>query len=340
LACGSANAASRHLILCGSGGEEPYISQFREWGERLRAALVDRLGHAAENVHLLVEPIEGDGEDAPGATSLEAIRELFARVAADVEFDDDVFVYLIGHGSYLGRVSRFNIPGPDLDAAEFNALLGAVPVRRAVVINSTSRSAGFVNELSGPGRIVLAATRTVNQRNATRFMEFFILGLEEGSADTNRDERISVLEVCELAATMTETWYLGEGLLATEASILDDNGDGRGTRLPILAAETERAERGSRGGRGGGNSGPPAVLDGDLAALCYIKDFSFPDSVPQELVERYTRALDAIGELKLRKFQMTTDDYYAALEELLVEAARANRDIRAKMPQPTPPPGV
>jgi hypothetical protein len=63
-----------------------------------------------------------------------------------------------------------------------------------------------------------------------------------------------------------------------------------------------------------------------------------PDSsVTQDLVDGYTRALDAIAELKPRKFEMPTDDYYAALEELLIQAARAHRDIRANLPTPPPP---
>jgi len=155
----------------------------------------------------------------------------------------------------------------------------------------------------------------VDEKNATEFMEYFIQAIEDGSADQDRDERISVLEACRQGAALTDAYYMGRGLIATEHALLGDNGDRQGTRLTGdlqsgAAAEKPAADTKDR-------------RDGALAEQCFLKDFSFPPATPRELIERYLSRLKQVDELKLKKAQMTSDAYYAALETLLVEAAGA-----------------
>ncbi len=313
----AAAGGARHVILCGSGGEEEYSPKFHEWGRRLRDALVNRIGAAPANVSLLMEP-ETDSPPPGTTTSLESIRALFQALAQSGA-TDDVFVYLIGHGSYVKGESKFQIPGPDLSAEAFEAMLAELPAKHAVVIDGTSASAGFINVLSAPDRLICAATKSATEVNATEFMRLFIEALEDGSADRNRDERISVLEVCEQAAALTATHYASATLIATEHAILDDNGDGLGTRLPIQVALQEAPPA----------SPPPSSPDGALADTVFLKNFSFPANAPKELIDGYLARLDEIKALKAAKAQTPEADYYAALEALLLKAARTNRDIRA-----------
>lgn len=315
-----AQANAQHVILCGSGGEAEYTPKFREWGTRLKAVLTKQLGAAPDRVTLLMEP-ETDSPPPDTATSLENIEALFRRLISTTTSDDDVYVYLIGHGSYLNSESKFQIPGPDLTAAGLDAMLAELPARRTVIIAGTSSSAGFINALSGPNRVICSATKSTSEINATEFMRFFIEALEDGSADRDRDERISVLEACEQAAALTASWYSSETLIATEHAILDDNGDSLGTRLPIDPTL---------------NEAPPGTapltaeqIDGALAGQIYLKDYSFPENAPKELIVSYLAALDEVKSLRTRKGGMTETEYYAQLEALLVKAARANRDIRA-----------
>ena len=308
-----AGAAPLDMIICGSGGTEEYQKRFADWGRRLQRVLIEQMGHPENNVRLLMEPGQNADSAAP-TTSLESIRSYMKEFAERISTDQDFYIYLIGHGSYLRNVSKFNIPGLDLTAAELDDLIGTVSARRVIVINAASSSAGFINELSGPNRIICTATKSADERNATEFMEYFIQGLEESSADQNRDERISVLETCRQAAALTSAWYLGEGLLSTEHALLDDNGDGLGSRLPI--DDTSHDEL------------TDALPDSVLAAAIYIKDFSFPPAVPQELIEQYLSTLQKIDELKRRKGSTERDQYYADLESMLIQAARANRKIR------------
>ncbi|MDK1020348.1 MAG: hypothetical protein QGD90_01770 [Candidatus Hydrogenedentes bacterium] len=318
----AARAASYHALLCGSGGEAEYSEKFRDWGMRLRDTLVMRLGVPAGNVVLLTEPETDIQTPALTTTNLKSIRAVFAAMSDSVTPDDDLFVYFIGHGSYLKNISKFHVPGADLTADELDELLQAIPARRTIVLNGTSSSAGFINVLSGEGRVICTATKSVSEINATEFMGFFIEGLEDGSADRNHDDRISFLEACEQASELTASWYTSEGLIATEHAILDDNGDGLGSRLPIeifdLSAEEDED-----------TAGGDEILDGALARQCYIKDYSFHPNVPQELIDTYLSALVEVEALKAEKLQLAEEAYFAQLEEVLLKAARSNRKIRS-----------
>jgi len=320
-----ARAASYHVILGGSGGEAEFSEQFRAWGTRLRDALVMRMGVPTDRVVLLSEP---ETEHAPSfaTTNLESIRGVFAAMADQVTPDDDLYVYLIGHGSYLKNISKFHIPDEDLSATELNELLNRISARRVVVLNSTSSSAGFINVMSDPERIICSATKSVSEVNATEFMGFFIEGLEDGSADRNHDDRISFLEACEQAAELTASWYTTEGLLATEHAIVDDNADGLGSRLPIELV-TILSD-------GNDDADGEEILDGALSRSCFIKDYQFHPDVSQELIDRYLRTLEAVEALKERKPELDAPTYLTELERLLIEAARVNRDIRAFGPAP------
>lgn len=314
-----ARAASYHVILCGSGGEPEFSETYRSWGTRLKDVLVLSLGVPADRVMLLTEPVT---EDPPPltTTNLQSIRGTLRALSDRVTHDDDLFIYLIGHGSYLKNLSKFHIPGQDLTAGEFDTLLKSIPAKRLIVMNGTSSSAGFVNVLSGEGRVICTATKSVSEINATEFMGFFIEGLEDGSADRNHDERISFLEACEQASELTASWYVSEGLIATEHAILDDNGDGLGSRLPIevIVASDEESD-----------ADVEELLDGSVARECYVKDYSFHPGVPQELIDTYLSALDAVKTLRSNKTELAEDAYFARLEEILLTAARANREIRS-----------
>ncbi len=336
-----AAAEARHTIICGSGGDDNYRQKFAEWGARLHRALRDKLNVPEENLTLLREDLEareGASPDAPALdahaarigkgrkadavftpATLENITAHFAKQRQQLTLEDDLYVYFIGHGSYQRDVSKFNIPGPDLTALAFSDLVDGLPARRLIVINSTSRSAPFIRSLSGFNRIICSATKSEREGNATEFMEYFIQGLEDGSADQNRDERISVLEACQQASILTAAAYVAEGILATEHALLDDNGDGLGSRLPIAQDAAP-----------GGSREPRPRTDGALAAASFLQDYRFPASVPRALVNRYLGALDEVAALKLRKADLKTGEYYAALEALLLQAARANREIRTQ----------
>ena len=296
-----ADAAIFDVIISGSGGEDAYSERFDDWGQRLRRVLIDRCDHPAANVQLVNET----GDNADGVSSIAGIRNAMHELSKRVTPSDDVFIFLIGHGSYRRQVGKLNIPGADLTIEVLDGFLRSISARRIIVVNGASMSAPFVNALSRDGRIICASTRSTEQRNATQFMRFFVQALEDGSADQNRDDRISFLEICTQASSLTDAWFLGEGLIATENAILDDNGDGLGTRLSDIDAG-----------------------DGMLADRCFLLNFRIPKGASPTLVAAYGKAIDEVQALVKKKATMDSAAYYKLLERELVKAAKLNREIR------------
>lgn len=293
------------LIISGISGEEGYARQFTDWKDRLRRALVERLGFAADQVRVLTESPGAD----EGRSTAEVITRTFGELAGKAGRGQPVFIFLIGHGSFDGEVSRINLPGPDLPGTALAEMLRGLPTDRLVVVNMTSASGEYIKLLSGVGRVVITATRSGMEQNAPKFAEHFIAALEKEVADLDRNRRLSVLEAYEYGVKLTTEQYERSGRLVTEHPLLDDNGDGVGH---------PRAEAG----------------DGGLARITYL------DSLPQQqaggdpelarLYEERLRLEGAIEQLKGSKAGLRAEEYATALERLLIEMARLNRTIRTR----------
>ena len=294
------HAAPFTLIVCGSGGDAQYEMQFQDWGERLRAVLIG-LGHPQDHVGLLTETEENaDGRSGAG-TILRHLEGLKTRVGSG----DDLFIYLIGHGSYR-RAARLGLPGPDLTAEDISHSLTGFTARSITIVNTASTSSPFIRALGAEGRMVITSTKSADENNATRFAEYLIQGLESGGADGNRDDRISVLEACRHAAALTAAGYTAEGLLATEHAMIDGNGDGRPTRLDALDLSPE----------------------GGLPNRIFLKDWTFPDSVPRAWIDAYRTAINRVEDWISRRSELAEDAYWEELEARLLSAAEAHRRIR------------
>src|SRR5687767_4531847 len=185
------------------------------------------------------KPAEG-AKNLTGAPTREEIGMAFERFAKEAGPEDVIFVTLIGHGSFSDRTARFNLPGRDMSASDFNAMLRKLPTKQIVFVNTTSSSGPFVEELSGPGRTIVTATRNGAEQFATLFGGYFVDALTSDAADGDKNKRISVLEAFEFAKTETARAYEREGFLATEHALLDDDGDKEGTQTPSATGKDGR----------------------------------------------------------------------------------------------------
>lgn len=293
------------IVITGIGGEEVYVKQFGEWTAKLREALTGQLGFAEEQVFVLTEKPEGKDRKATS----EAVRQLFVELKNKLKPDNQLFLFFIGHGSYIDKVAKFNLVGPDLSATEYGQLLNALPAKNMVIVNTSSGSGEFVKPLAREGRVVITATRSGQELNAPHFAGFFIAALGNTEADADKNGRVSVLEAFEYAVKLTKSRYDKKGILLAEHALLEDNGDGTGH---------EKADAG----------------DGTLAKLTYF------DSLPQQqaggdaaLAKLYSEKMRLEGEvekLKARKQQLSEENYDNELEKLLVELATLNQGIKAK----------
>jgi hypothetical protein len=222
---------------------------------------------------------------------------------------------LIGHGSFDGRESKFNLPGPDMAAADFNLILKRLPTKQIVLVNASSASGPFIDGLSAPGRTIVTATRSGAEHFTTLFGGFFIDALTSEAADADKNKRVSVLEAFKFAKTEVARAYEREGLLATEHALLDDDGDKEGSVDPSTT----------------GND--PKNKDGKVAAVLSLGvagDDGLPSDPKLRALHVERRDLERrVESLRLLKESMDAAKYSAELEKLVTAIALKTRESRA-----------
>ena len=292
------------LIVTGASGGAPFKANYDRW----RAALVTALRNRSvfDDDHLIVlAETPGPGI---GRASREGVRQAAEQLAGRMGEDAVLYVVLIGHGSFDGIDVKFNLVGPDLEAAEWDALLSRLP-GRLVFVNTTSTSFPFLERLARRGRTIVTATESAVQRYETVFPEFFVEAFVESAADRDKDGRVSILEAFEFASLRVRQWYQRRGRLATERALIDDNGDGRGTEAGQPGSDGVAA---ARLYLGAGLEEAEVVTDPRLALL----------------VARRQELRQAVDDLRAVKADMSSERYLRDLEQVLIELARVSRRIR------------
>ena len=296
------------LIVVGLAGDPEHGKTFHKWGTTLAQAS-ERLGVAKENLAFLVDaPAEGD-EKVTGRATKEEVDKALEGFGARASADDTVFVVLIGHGTYDGRSAKFNMPGPDMTGADFNALFAKLPTKQIVFIDTTSASGPFLADVSAPNRTVVTATRNGAEQYAALFGGFFIDALTSEAADNDKNKRVSVLEAFQFAKGEVAKAYEREGLLATDHALLDDNGDKDGSQDPAATGKDGRVANIVSLGTVGGDNLPS---DPKVRAL-YLER--------RELERR-------VESLRLLKESMEPARYSSELEKLVTAIALKTREIR------------
>lgn len=302
------------VVITGLGGEPRYDESFQAWAATLiDAAAAGGLGE--ETVVYLAGDPDRDPR-AKGRSTRDNVQATLADLASKPE-EGPLFVVVIGHGSHRDGVTKVNLPGPDMTASDFATALAPFGERPIVFANLTSASGGFVRELSAPGRVIITATRSATERNASVFARFFAAAFVGDAADVDHDGRLSMLEVFTYSREEVKRIYEREQKLQTEHAVLDDNGDGEGSAEPGVDAD-----------------------DGRLAAVLTLTGprSLLPEAAAKDpdLARLYQQKVDlvqAVAELRRQKEELAKDAYEARLEELLVQLALANREIRAHDPE-------
>ena len=193
---------------------------------------------------------------------------------------------------------------------DFDVLLKKLKTKQIVFVDTASSSGPFLEALSGPGRTIVAATRSGAEHYTTLFGGFFVDALNSPQADADKNNRISVLEAFQFAKAEVARAYEREGLLATEHPMLDDDGDKKGSADPsAMAGDGKVAAILSLGDAG--DNGLPS--DPKLRAL----------HLERREMERRVEAL------RLLKDSMEPARYSAELEKLVTDIALKTREIRA-----------
>lgn len=280
------------LVVQGAAGTEEYGKKFQTQVEAWKAACAK--GSVA------VEVLNGD-------STTELLQQRLATAAKAPQ--TALWLVLVGHGTFDGRDAKFNTVGPDFDAKQLGAWLQPL-TQEVVVIHNASASGGFVRSLSRKNRIIITATKSPDEVFYARFGEHFaeaVGGLPE--ADLDQDRQVSLLEAFRHASHAVATFYENEGRLATEHALLEDNGDGTGTRSEALADSAKNTR----------TAAPEVKLDGARAAQRVL----VLSEEEKRLSDAQRQQRDAL-ELALQKLKeehakatMPDERYYAELEKLL-----------------------
>jgi len=290
------------LVITGVGGDDEHANQFHQWATAIIDAAKERGGLTDDTITYLGDKPDLAPNRIKARSTRDNVQKAFVDLATRAQAADQVFIILIGHGSFDGKVAAFNLAGPDLSAEDYAGLLSKVLAQRIVFVNTASSSGGFLAPLAGPGRTIVAATKTGGERNETRFAQFFVEAFKDNAADTDRNGRVSVNEAFEYAKTKVAATYSKGGYIQTEHAALDDGREGK--LAGTLFLESDRAKM----------AATAKIADPELRALLDA----------QRVLENQVAAL------RLRKESMEPAEYERESEKLLTELALKTRAIRER----------
>jgi hypothetical protein len=291
-----AESGVKILLVVGTGGTEEYEVIFKEtaayWIEAAKK------GEAAIEIIGL--------EDGEADDDAKRVQEAIAA-----EKSSELWVVLIGHGTYDGRVVKFNVSGPDFTDEELADWLGDFK-GDLTIINTASASGSYIRQMAKPGRVVITATKNEAEISFTRFGRVFaeaVGGLID--ADLDNDQQVSLLESFLHASNRVALFYKDDARLATEHALIDDNGDQLGSRAEWFEGTTPTQTPSAE-----------AKPDGDLAAQKVLVKNAFEKRLTPEQVKNRDDVERQVVALRRSKSSLDEADYYAKLEALLLELAR------------------
>ena len=161
------------LIVVGLAGDPEHGKLFHKWGATLAEAS-EKVGVSKDRLVYLADQVSEGEARVNGRSTRDEIDKALAGFAKAATAEDVVYVVLIGHGSFDGNAAKFNLPGPDIGAADFDAMLKRLPTRNIVFVDTSSSSGPFVASLSAPGRTIITATRNGAEQFTTLFGGYFV----------------------------------------------------------------------------------------------------------------------------------------------------------------------
>ncbi|MCF6313633.1 MAG: hypothetical protein L3J39_14395 [Verrucomicrobiales bacterium] len=292
------------VTVRGATGDEQYEKKLDQvaaaWRKLCQQAEIDLL------------EVGGEQRGASGKDDREVLRGvLVSEIKAK---RGELWLVLIGHGTFDGRESKFNMRGPDFTDAELGQWLSSYK-GKLVVVNTASASGSFIKGLSGKNRVVITATKSAHEVFYPRFGKFFVEaigGLEQ--ADLDHDRQVSLLEAFLYAGHEVRSFYERERRIATEHALLDDNGDQRGVRAESFVGVTAQLSGNEK--EGGGSP------DGERAHQIYLLQNELEASLAEDLRMRRDELERLVKVLRRKRGKINEGLYYKQLEELLLEMAR------------------
>jgi hypothetical protein len=314
LATGAAKAAERDgrwaIILVGSSGDPDLQERYLKEVSDLHAVLTGPLAFSKDQIVVLFDDPSRNPDLIQYKSTLENLNAVCRNLASRVTGNDRVFVFIEGHGNYDEKTYKLNLVGPDPTAEDLATALYSIPAGSFVVVNATNCSGGSISALSRQGRIVITATKSGMEKNQTHMGRYFIDALENNTADSDKDGRVSIIEAFTYLSRKVEEYYSSDGSLQTEHPVLDDNGDAEAQSKPS-----------------------PENGDGLLAKTVFLDSGIYANNgsklnPEQQALSRAAQEIEKqIETLKYAKGELPQAEYEKRLEDLLLKLARINEKL-------------
>jgi hypothetical protein len=296
LLCLSSLRAINHeiLVIVGAAGESVYEAGFKKAAKAWE--------DAGEKADASVTLIGLDSQE--GSNDRDKIEHWIKNL--DTAEAAPAWMVYIGHGTHNRRDAYLNLNGPDLSAADLATWLPTMN-RTFIMVHGGSAGSTFLTSLTGLNRILISATRTPDEINYARFGEYFAEVISGSDGDIDQDGQTSLLEAFLTTADRVEAFYKESGRLASEHSLIDDNGDKLGT--PPDWFRGIRVTKKAKGGQSsdGFRSHQIALIPSEWEKLLSSEQRQERDALEAELEL-----------LRTQKRSLEEDEYYEALESMLL----------------------
>ena len=291
------------IVVVGAEGSDEYREQFKVWAESWQSAAS----------HTQLTTIGLDDKKNESKTQLQSVL----AKAANAEGLEEVWLVMIGHGTFDGKRAKFNLHGVDIQADELKQALSPLK-QRIVILNCSSSSSPFINALSGSNRVIVTATKDGYQYNFTRFGRYLSDSIDDPTIDLDKDGQTSVLEAFCAASRGVNDFYQQENRIATEHALLDDNGDSKGT--PANWFDGVRVNRKSKKG----------LPDGLLANQVFLNRRGIENSLSAEDRKTRDQLETQLEQIRSSKGKMDETQYLLKIEPIMVQLAQLYEKAGAK----------
>ena len=218
---------------------------------------------------------------------------------------------LIGHGSFDGRAAKFNMPGPDMTAADFARCSRSCRRKQVVFVNTASASGPFVDDALGPRPH--HRHRHAQRRRAVRHALRRLLHRRAGVGNGRRATRTSASACSRRSSSPRPRWPRPTSARACwppSTRCSTTTATRKAARIRRPPARTARWPPSSRWAR----PAPKALPADPKVRALYLE---------RRELERRVEAL------RLLKDSMEPARYIVELEKLVTALALKTREIRA-----------
>jgi hypothetical protein len=271
------------VVIEGLDGEPRYAEQFEE-----------QIAAIEEAAQSLTTP-DRVRVFRSGEASRVDVLQFFEDLRSKIAQNDQLALYLVGHGSYDDHEYKFNIQGPDLTGDDLAGMLNGLAGSSQLLVNTGSASGAIAELAAGDNRLLILATRSGAERHATRFGNYFAAALNDPTADLDKNQLVSATEAFEFAERQVDDYYERNGQLATEHPRMEGE---RGGRFNVSRLGSTRQES--------------------------------DDVVLNELIAKRDQLNAKVDSLRLDEGNMTPQDYRSQLLQNMIELAETEEAIEQR----------